>query len=495
MGKGKQGMATLQDFRQPSVFGAVVGSALLWAWFDALFMGSFFPAASADSPAPEACSLVVYAVSALASVLPFVMTRAIRKMLSSRAALVVVGLFGSAGTVLLIVYAYTAALPLFIIGSVCSGLFMGLAQIAWGGAYCHDGAVSATPIVAGSLALAVVFDIPLVLMAPLATAIFFAVFPVVSMVVLAALPQELRCYAPASSRGIEARRNPASYIRGYFGVSVTLFFAIVLVMTGFGYVQHISSFSSAATPVASSGVFIQLVRGGVAVIQFLLIVVLACNAGSVYRLGLLVMIGGFMVMPLMLGPDTLVVSAAVIVGGYTVFDLLKWCAFSQIAHGQSKDPLKTIALLRFISSLSYLLGTGLGMLLVSGDYRPDALLAGESNIIGYLVVIATVLLLSSEDIWSLFSTGKAFSRGTAQESAESTEREENLSSRLAGAFEAFGLTERENEVALLLARGRTQPWIAEFLGISESTVGTHVRHIYQKAGVHTRQEFLDSLSL
>jgi DNA-binding CsgD family transcriptional regulator len=29
------------------------------------------------------------------------------------------------------------------------------------------------------------------------------------------------------------------------------------------------------------------------------------------------------------------------------------------------------------------------------------------------------------------------------------------------------------------------------LGISENTVGTHMRHIYQKMGVHNRQDFID----
>ena len=50
---------------------------------------------------------------------------------------------------------------------------------------------------------------------------------------------------------------------------------------------------------------------------------------------------------------------------------------------------------------------------------------------------------------------------------------------------------REREIGALLANGRTQPWIAERLSISENTVGTHVRHIYQKADVHGRQEFID----
>ena len=42
-------------------------------------------------------------------------------------------------------------------------------------------------------------------------------------------------------------------------------------------------------------------------------------------------------------------------------------------------------------------------------------------------------------------------------------------------FDSIGLTAREREIGLLLAYGRTQPWIAERLSISENTVGTHVR--------------------
>lgn len=55
----------------------------------------------------------------------------------------------------------------------------------------------------------------------------------------------------------------------------------------------------------------------------------------------------------------------------------------------------------------------------------------------------------------------------------------------------WGLTAREGEVFALLALGRTQPWVAERLGISESTVNSHVRHIYAKAGVNSRQDLLD----
>lgn len=49
-----------------------------------------------------------------------------------------------------------------------------------------------------------------------------------------------------------------------------------------------------------------------------------------------------------------------------------------------------------------------------------------------------------------------------------------------------GLTEREVDVLRLLARGRSNKEAAAALGISPKTVGTHVEHIYAKAGVTTR---------
>jgi HD-GYP domain-containing protein (c-di-GMP phosphodiesterase class II) len=49
-----------------------------------------------------------------------------------------------------------------------------------------------------------------------------------------------------------------------------------------------------------------------------------------------------------------------------------------------------------------------------------------------------------------------------------------------------GLTERELEVLLVLARGESNQSIADDLGISPKTVGHHVQHVYQKAGVRSR---------
>ena len=47
------------------------------------------------------------------------------------------------------------------------------------------------------------------------------------------------------------------------------------------------------------------------------------------------------------------------------------------------------------------------------------------------------------------------------------------------------LTARERDVLILLAHGCTYGEIAERLGISAHTVGTHVKHCYRKLGVRS----------
>jgi HD-GYP domain-containing protein (c-di-GMP phosphodiesterase class II)/biotin operon repressor len=51
-----------------------------------------------------------------------------------------------------------------------------------------------------------------------------------------------------------------------------------------------------------------------------------------------------------------------------------------------------------------------------------------------------------------------------------------------------GLTRREGEVLVLLARGRSNPQIAADLNLSRKTVSSHLEHIYTKLGVSTRTE-------
>lgn len=54
-----------------------------------------------------------------------------------------------------------------------------------------------------------------------------------------------------------------------------------------------------------------------------------------------------------------------------------------------------------------------------------------------------------------------------------------------------GLTPREVEILGLIAMGRSAKYIAEELLISHNTTRTHIKHVYEKLNIHSKQELLD----
>ena len=81
----------------------------------------------------------------------------------------------------------------------------------------------------------------------------------------------------------------------------------------------------------------------------------------------------------------------------------------------------------------------------------------------------------------------------AGESVPSIDSDRALERRCRVLAAKGGLTEREAEIVLYLARGRTKAHIAKTLYVSENTVRSHVRNVYAKLDVHTRQELIDLL--
>lgn len=58
-----------------------------------------------------------------------------------------------------------------------------------------------------------------------------------------------------------------------------------------------------------------------------------------------------------------------------------------------------------------------------------------------------------------------------------------------------GLSPREREVLLLLGKGRDVPYIRDELYISRNTVNSHIKNIYRKLSIHSKQELLDLVEL
>lgn len=69
-----------------------------------------------------------------------------------------------------------------------------------------------------------------------------------------------------------------------------------------------------------------------------------------------------------------------------------------------------------------------------------------------------------------------------------------ISSRSQLVKEAFRLSAREAEVMELIARGNSVARIAEMLVVSENTIRTHSKRIYNKLDIHKRQELIDLIN-
>ena len=85
--------------------------------------------------------------------------------------------------------------------------------------------------------------------------------------------------------------------------------------------------------------------------------------------------------------------------------------------------------------------------------------------------------------------------GSTQTTAENNvggeeARDSSLAQRCGSLAQEKGLSPRETDVLLLLARGYGSTHIASELSISENTVRTHVRHIYEKLGVGGREALI-----
>ncbi len=123
-----------------------------------------------------------------------------------------------------------------------------------------------------------------------------------------------------------------------------------------------------------------------------------------------------------------------------------------------------------------------------------ALFAGEligvvaGNVVGsyadYAVVgIAGALALGS---YVFLFTERDF-----DELSQIVTKSDDFEARCQQIAETYGLTKRELEILAFALRGRTSERIARELVISKSTVDTHLRRIYSKCAVHSRQELLD----
>ena len=130
-----------------------------------------------------------------------------------------------------------------------------------------------------------------------------------------------------------------------------------------------------------------------------------------------------------------------------------------------------------------------------------------SNFAGIVItVISTVMFFYADDsvvkIWLslcligdviVLATSVFWHKGVAVTAQEEEYMQFDTTITRAQAYEAVGLTEKEIEVADLLAEGLSLREIAKKLFISENTAKTHRSNVYKKMQVASREELVEKL--
>jgi len=114
------------------------------------------------------------------------------------------------------------------------------------------------------------------------------------------------------------------------------------------------------------------------------------------------------------------------------------------------------------------------------SYKPEAIP------VACLVVVLGILLVFF--MLSPYSYRHLFSQAWISELSQNDMKALMEKVETVDKFSSFGLTPRQKEVAILLLAAKTRRQISGELGLSESTVKTHVSELYKKLNINSRAE-------
>lgn len=189
---------------------------------------------------------------------------------------------------------------------------------------------------------------------------------------------------------------------------------------------------------------------------------------------------GFLALPLSVAPGsffffrTLTIAACFLVGKAVNLVVVS------VASRSNVQPLKLLAagnLVIYLGHTSSILASTSATAVLQG-IDPSSWL--------YPVTAGSILLLAISGMWLL--RDRTINAFLWQHSPSGKAKAPHAD--LAQFVTDRGLTEREAQVLELLVSGRSIPFIAQALLLSQATIKSHTLHIYQKCDVHNRQDLI-----
>ena len=165
-------------------------------------------------------------------------------------------------------------------------------------------------------------------------------------------------------------------------------------------------------------------------------------------------------------------------------------SMSAVGENARINRIKTLLIFN-TDRLGNLIGLGVGMFLSFLAFNGEPVEAATGSFVPYLLVI---ILACLHPIIFSGSNSYQFTISDLQGQADAPNQKDHRGlwkNRCLKFAEHYRLSPRQQEVMLLLAKGRDTIYIEETLAISGHTAKAHIYNIYSKTNVHSRQELIN----
>ena len=214
--------------------------------------------------------------------------------------------------------------------------------------------------------------------------------------------------------------------------------------------------------------------------------------GVIYRIALPLMVAAFLILP-NVGVLGQAASDFCTSASYTAFSILIMLIMANLCYRYGMSAVWLFGIERGVRALFTLFGRQTEQLLGAPSFGLAGSDAVVSGLVVILVVAATMILFSEKELSSRWGVSFLGEDGTAGDRA--IVKKQELANRCQELARSYGLSPREEEVLLLLAQRKTVGSIERELFIANGTAKTHIRHIYRKLDIHSRDELSDLLGL
>lgn len=461
---------------------AILGAAFFWVWLDR----GMFDFTLLLAPKQETIELALFLLI-FSSIVSFIIVYAIVARKNKwntwpAKTMIAVSFIGAVGGLLCLVFGERDSSLLLYLGSVLLGLSMGYQNIIWGTIAVSQSLEKTVFHISGAWGLGLILNLLIMIIPASIQSIVVMLLPLCSLAGFLGLKQ-LQTKDRFRIEFSDKRELAPSKNKQAFGIDIQFLLIILVFCMAFGFAYW---FTPGSLLISGEQTALSLIIARCAValaffatfyffsmkqLELLLRVAFSLIAAGV----LLLTVGVF-------APDTIGLGRILVAMGYSGFDIFVWILISYYVRTSERRSVQVIAVVMAVEQIGILLG-------VESSIAINHFEITAFNASIFLAAMNYVLLLSC------FALMKRYDRQPIL--WDSAPVQSALSGDSYAAVDIFAravrLTVREKEIAYLLAEGRNVPYISEKLYISENTVKSHVRHIYEKGNVHNRQEFLDEI--